>query len=491
MNSGSLKILMVAAEVSPFAKVGGMADVVGALPQALKELGHDVRVAMPWYTAVVGNKFPLQPALESVTVPMGSDLESASVVQGKLDSTVPVYMVGHEQYFGREKVYGYPDDDRRFIFFSRAVLEMLKALDWQPDIIHCNDWHTAIIPNWLKTLYAGDPFFARAASVYTIHNLAYQGILPDDVLALAGIDQWGLICPDIVELRNLVDLMARGIYYADAVNTVSESYAEEILTPEYGEKLDGLLRSRKEHLFGILNGIDTKVFDPATDRYVAANYDVDSLEKRVENKLDLQKICGLPVNGDVPVVGMVTRLARQKGFDLLEPVIGPLLRLNDMQLVLLGTGEAVYEESFSKLAGTFPDKVHVSIKFDAALAQKIYAGSDMFLMPSKFEPCGLGQMIAMRYGSIPVVRATGGLADTVGDFDPRTNVGNGFVFTEYDQFALFGAMVRALESYKYRSTWQELMRRDMLADYSWGASARKYAQLYQRALAFHQGERKQ
>jgi starch synthase len=488
-NESTLKILIVAAEVAPFAKVGGMADVAGALPQALWQLGHDVRVALPKYAMIDDQKYGLSRPGVQFDVPMGEGQEHAVLVEGKLGNSVPAYMIANEEYFGREKVYGYPDDDRRFVFFSRAVLEMLKSLDWQPDVIHCNDWHTAIIADYLKTLYAADPFFAGAASAYTIHNLAYQGIFPADLLKVAGLERWGLVCEDIPEYANLVDLMARGICYADVVNTVSERYAQEILTPEYGEKLDGLLQKRREHLFGIINGIDTTVFDPATDKYIAANFDVNSIDQRVANKLNLQETVGLPVDASAPLIGMVSRLAEQKGFDLLEQVIGPALRYFKAQLVLLGTGEPLYEEIFRRLAVELPQQAAVMIRFDAGLAQKIYAGSDMFLMPSKFEPCGLGQMIAMRYGNVPVVRQTGGLADTVQDYDPGAQTGSGFVFAEYSPLLLFGALSRAMESYKYRSQWRELMIRDMRADYSWNASARKYVDLYRKALTFHTKER--
>jgi len=478
-----LKILFLAAEVVPFAKTGGLADVAGSLPRAIRALGHDIRVAMPRYGRISIEKFGLAEALPSFPVPIDEGTEQARILQGTIGKDVPVYMVDNPRYYDREGIYMYPDDAERFIFFCRAALEMLKRLNWHPDIIHCNDWHTAIVPNWLKTLYKDDPFFANVATVYTIHNLAYQGIFGWRVLEIAGIDEYGFLYhPDMADLDEVVDFMARGIYFADVVNTVSERYAQEILTPEYGERLDPLLRDRRDHLYGILNGLDTETLNPATDPYLAANFDVNSLDRRIENKLALQREAGLPENPKVPLIGIISRLTDQKGFDILGEVIDHILDLG-VQFVLLGTGEQHYHEMFARLAQDYPGQAAVFLTFNASLAQRIYGGSDMFLMPSRFEPCGLGQMIAMRYGSVPIVRATGGLADTVQNFDPSTGQGNGFVFEKYDRWALFTAVVRALENYKYRDIWQMIQIRGMNADYSWQASARKYVDLYYKAQA--------
>jgi len=484
MAEKPLKILYLAAEVVPFAKTGGLADVAGSLPKAIRALGHDIRVSMPRYGRISIEKFGLKPRLEPFPVPMDEATEPASLLEGLIQPDVPIYFVENAKYYDREGIYMYPDDAERFIFWCRASLEALKRLDFRPDIIHCNDWHTAIVCNWLKTIYAHDPFFAHTATVYTIHNLAYQGIFGYRVLEIAGIDEYGFIYhPDMADLNNVVDLMARGIYFADLITTVSERYAQEILTPEYGEKLDPLLRDRKDRLFGVLNGIDTGLYNPATDPYIAVNYDVGSLDKRVENKLALQREAHLPQDPHVPLIGIISRLTDQKGFDILGEVIDHILDL-ELQFVLLGTGEQHYHDMFSRMARDYPQKAAVFLTFNAPLAQRIYAGSDMFLMPSRFEPCGLGQMIAMRYGSVPIVRETGGLADTVEDFDPRTGEGNGFVFRAYDRWALFAAIVRALENYKYKETWRRLQVRGMSADFSWERSARKYIELYRRALEF-------
>jgi len=478
-----LRVLLLSAEVVPFAKTGGLADVAGSLPKAVRALGHDIRVAMPRYGRIDPVKFGLKGVLPAFPVPMDKQMEEAAVLQGSVASEVPVYMIENGKYYDRDGIYMYPDDAERFIFFCRSALEMLKRLDWCPDIIHCNDWHTAIVPNWLKTIYRDDPFFARTATVYTIHNLAYQGIFGYRVLEIAGIAEYGFMYhPEMADLTEVVDFMARGIAFADVINTVSERYAQEILTPEFGEKLDPLLRDRRDRLSGILNGIDYTAMNPATDKYIAQSFDINNLKKRIQNKLALQREAKLKEDAVIPLIGIISRLTDQKGFDILGDVIDHLLDL-DLQFVVLGTGDPHYHEMFSRIAQAYPGKAAVFLTFNAELAQKIYAGTDMFLMPSRFEPCGLGQMIAMRYGSVPIVRATGGLADTVKDFDVRTKEGNGFSFVRYDRWALFATIVRALENYKHLDTWRRLQAKGMAEDFSWDASARKYVDLYHRALA--------
>jgi starch synthase len=402
---------------------------------------------------------------------------------------VPVYLVDNQHYYARDGIYMYEDDADRFIFFCRAVLEGVRRLGWRPDLIHCHDWHTAIVPNWLKTLYRDDPFFQGTACVYTIHNLAYQGIFGHRVLEIAGVDEFGFLAhPDIPHLSDAVDFMGRGIYYADLVTTVSETYAAEILTPELGERLDPLLRDRRDRLFGVLNGIDAEINDPSRDPLLAAHYSADDLSGKTLCKADLQREAGLPVRPDVPLLGAISRLADAKGFDLIDQVIETLLRDHHAQIVILGTGEQRYHERLTSLRARYPDQLAVFLTFKAALAQKIYAGADLFLMPSKFEPCGLGQMIALRYGTIPVVRATGGLADTVQDYDPASGEGNGFTFVPYEPLALYGALVRSLEHYRDQETWMRIMQQAMAADHSWDASARRYVELYRRAIDLVRGE---
>ncbi|MBI2845957.1 MAG: glycogen synthase GlgA [Chloroflexi bacterium] len=482
MTSRPLKILFLAAEVVPFAKTGGLADVAGSLPKALQALGQDIRISLPRYGRIDREKFGLRKVLDPFPVPLDNSQQPAEIWETSLEGLVPVYMVENQNLFDREGIYMYPDDAERFIFWSRASLEMLPRLNWIPDIIHTNDWHTALIPNWLKTVYRQS--LPRTATLYTIHNLAYQGIFGHRVLEIAGVAEYGFeYQPQMADLNRVVNFMGRGIQFADAVSTVSETYAREILTPEFGEGMDPLLRERKDRVFGILNGIDSQVLDPASDPHIAVHFDGQNLEPRVENKLALQKEAGLETSAQIPLVGMISRLTDQKGFDLLIQILEPLLNNHSLQFVLLGTGEERYHQAFQNLARRFAGRVAVFLTFNTPLAQRIYAGSDIFLMPSRFEPCGLGQMIAMRYGSVPVVRRTGGLADTVQDFDPQHQEGTGFVFTAYEPMALYGALVRALETYKHRDIWRSIMLRGMSQDFSWQASAQRYLDLYHRALA--------
>lgn len=477
-----LKILFLAAEAAPYVKVGGLGDVAGSLPKALRALGHDVRVAMPRYKAVDGKKWDLKRVGELFSVPVGSATRRTEAVMGEAGG-VPTYLIWDEQYFGRDKVYGYDDDAQRFVFWGRATLELIRSLGWQPDVIHANDWHAAYVPAYLATAGRRDPFFAPIATAYTIHNLAYHGTTGKTILLFGGLE--GDLKHLAVEEPGTVNWMAQGIAHSDVINTVSQRYAQEILTPEYGCGMDGLLRSRQDHLWGILNGVDYDVWNPATDPHLAQPFDVGRLADRAANKAALQRAVHLPVRADVPVLGMVTRLVDMKGVDLLAAALDRLLA-RDVQFVLLGAGEPNYEELFSTLPRRFPQKAAVSLGFDAALAQQIYGGADMFLMPSRFEPCGLGQLIAMRYGSVPVVRATGGLADTVSDVK---DAGTGFVFGEYAADAFWHAIERALNVFADKPAWRAVQERGMRADFSWAVSAQKYEELYKRAIEFHKQAR--
>ncbi|HEX8034568.1 MAG TPA: glycogen synthase GlgA [Ktedonobacterales bacterium] len=480
LRGPALRILIVASEGVPYVKTGGLADIIGALPRALRRLGHDVRVVLPRYKSVDTERWHLRTVISDLPIPMNQSTELVNVLEAPPGQDVPFYFIDSEHYFQREKLYGYNDDGERFILFCRAALEFARSIEWAPDVVHCHDWHTAIIPNWTKTVYRDDPYLGKTASVYTIHNLAYQGIFGYRILEVAGVAEEGFLYPEVPELANVVDLMGRGIIFADAVNTVSPRYAREILTPEFGERLDPVLRERKDRLYGILNGVDTVEFDPAADTHIASHYDAFSLEDRPANKRALQEQTRLPVNERVPVLGIISRLTDQKGFDLLDQIAVPLIE-QGVQLVVSGTGDQHYHSMFQRLAARYPQQVSVNLTFNVEMSQRIYAGSDMLLMPSRFEPCGLTQMLAMRYGSIPVVHRTGGLADTVKEFDPVTNEGNGFSFVRYDPFHLFAAIVRAIEVYKFPQVWQDLMQRAMLADYSWDASAEQYVALYRRA----------
>lgn len=480
-----LNVLFVASEVAPFAKVGGLADVAGALPKALTAMGHDVRLIMPRYGSIDRSRYNISDTLHEFPVELDGTSELAQLAETRLDG-VPVYMIDSARYFQRDKIYGYQDDLDRFMFFCRAVVEAVRRLGWRPDVIHTNDWHTALVAAWLGTTLREDPLFGATASVLTIHNLAFQGWFDEPYRA-----RWNLIPRQLADRTvdgvSLYSAMALAIAHADVVNTVSETYAQEILTPAYGEKVDPLLRRRQDHLFGIINGIDYDFFNPATDRFLAQTYDATSLDKKGANKQALQQEAGLAVDPRAPLIGVVGRLTDQKGFDLVAQMVTPVLEEDPFQLVILGTGDERYHQLFQELVERHRDQAELYLKFDAALAQRIYAGADMFLMPSRFEPCGLGQLISLRYGTIPIVRATGGLADTIDDFDPQAETGNGFVFTAYNPFALTSAFTRALEAYRQPEVWRGLMSRAMARDVSWTASASRYQDLYEKAVELHRG----
>ncbi len=479
-----LRILLCTSEAVPFAKTGGLADVAGALPPALAKLGHDVRLALPKY-AEIEAKIAAKPVDGSFEVPVGQKPVAVMVERSDALQGVPTYLINCPEYFGRRGLYGHPDDAERFGCFCLAVLEFLAKSDWQPDVIHCNDWQTALIPVQLKTRYASHPILSRIGTVLTIHNLAYQGVFDRAVMKAAGLDE-SLWSVDGVEFYGQVNFLKAGLLYADVLNTVSKKYAEEIQTADYGERLEGVLARRRSELFGILNGIDYGDWDPATDRFIAASFDPTNLGAKAANKAALQRRYQLPERADAPLFGLVSRLAGQKGFDILAEALPHFLRL-DVQFVLLGTGEPQYQDALSRLGESFPGKMGLALAFDNALAHLIYAGSDMFVMPSRYEPCGLGQMISLRYGTVPVVRSTGGLADTITDFDAGTGTGNGFAFDDYSAVALMGAMVRGTEIYRLGPLWSRLIQNAMACDFSWGRSAGEYENLYQRAVRARRG----
>jgi len=478
-SEDSLRVLFVSSEVAPYAKAGGLADVAGSLPKALRALGHDVRIILPRYGCLDPARHELQPAHTPFSVLLPDRDEPAGLLLMAIDG-VPVYAVESERYFAREAIYGYPDDGERFLFFCRAVLEAVKHLGWKPDVVHCNDWHAAIIPSLLRAGHEGDPFYSEIATIFTIHNLAYQGIVDRGLLGMTGLGG-SLLQPQIGEREGQINLMSRGILSADLITTVSPTYAQEILTPEYGAGLDAVLNHRRARLFGVLNGIDGEAFNPATDPHLVTRYDIDSLDRKVENKVALQREAKLTEDQSRPVVGIVSRLADQKGLDLLEPIVEPLLNEAGVQLALLGTGEPHYHDFFRWIGERYPGQTAIALTFDVGLAQRIFGGADILLMPSRYEPCGLGQMIAMRYGTVPVVRRTGGLADTVSDYQPATGQGNGFVFGNYTSHACFAALVRAVEAFRRPDEWRRLQRRGMEADLSWASSARRYVELYHKA----------
>lgn len=469
-----LKVLFVSAEVVPFAKTGGLADVAGSLPQALKKIGVDIRVAMPNYSIIDPKYNKKKQKVCQYEVEIGQNKKKTEVFL--YEEEVPTYFIHNAFYFDRDQLYGYEDDDERFAFFCKSVLEMLPCLQWKPDIIHCNDWHSGPICILLKEKYSYHPFYRKIATVYTIHNLQYQGVFPKTSLSLLGLSTI-YDHPDGIEFYGNINYMKAGLFYSHALTTVSPTYAKEIQTPAYGHQLDGVLQKQSHRLHGILNGLDYKKYNPKIDPNLYTNYDIHSLKGKKENKRKLQQALGLPIL-EVPMIGLITRLADQKGLDLIQQR-GEILLQNDIQLVILGTGEKKYEDFFQKLEYDFPQKVSTNLFFDESLAHKIYAGSDMFLMPSRFEPCGLGQMISLCYGTIPIVRETGGLADTIQPFDRNTETGNGFVFRQYHPDAMKEAMEQALETYlKYPNKWEKIIYNAMSSNYSWEQSARQYVELY-------------
>jgi starch synthase len=479
----SLKILFLSAEVAPFAKAGGLADVCGSLPKALAALGHDVRVVMPAYAPVEAALAAGQQGLRSLPLTLRAPMGTGVILAGALETTlpgsaVPIYFIAERDRFGnRPHFYGYADDPYRFAFFSRAALDLvIAALQWRPDVVHAHDWHTAPAVAWLATTGQCDPRYAGLPSVYTIHNLMHQGKTAWNVFPYLG-----MLTHRLAEERHgEVNFMARGIYHATMISTVSPTYAREIMTPANGGALDGLLRHRHFDVHGILNGLDYDVWNPATDRHLAATFDAGSLDRRLANKRTLQARVGLPQRGDVPLVAMVTRLDWQKGLDVTGHVLHLLLNgyAGEAQFVVLGAGTPGYENMLRYMASQHVGKMSAIIGYDAELAPLIYGGSDVFLMPSLFEPCGLGQLIAMRYGSVPVVRATGGLADTV-----RASV-TGFTFADYNADSFWNALHEALHIYRVDpESWRAMQRRGMTSDYSWETSAYAYQQVYAWAIA--------
>ncbi len=475
-----LKILLLASEVSPFVKTGGIADVVSDLARALKSLGHDVRVALPRYRVIQTNGSPR--VVESFAVHLDSLQENVSIIQGSLDPYIPVYFVDNARLFDRDGIYMYPDDAERFLLFSRAALDMLPHLKWQPDIIHVNDWQTAIIPNWLKTLYAHDAFFQHVASVYTIHNLSYFGSFGERILEIAGLAQFGFIVhPNMpAEINRDLNFMARGILFADAMNTVSPTYAQEIQTPEFGEGLDPILRMRASRLRGILNGIDYAQANPANDTALASTYDAEHLDARVPNKRALQQRAQLEET-DAPLFTMISRLNDSKGFDLVMQVIEPLLT-KGAQFVIMGAGEEKYRDALQALEKKYPRKLRFMETFDERLRHQIVSGGDMLLMPSRIEPGGTTQLLAMRYGCIPIVHRVGGLADSVQDYNVAAQTGTGFVFDRAEAMEFYAAAVRAMETFARPVEWRGLQARAMREDLSWTHSAQEYLNLYDLAM---------
>jgi len=481
MNS-KFKILFVASEASPLAKIGGLGDVVGSLPRALKRAGHDARIVMPKYSVTTLEDYHATWRAR-FNIPFLNIQEDISIAEVLIKDGIPVYLLQNNRYFERKAIYGEPDDIERFLFFSMAVMELAKRLGWQPDILHCHDWHTGMVPALLKVARGSDPFYSSCASIFTIHNLAYQGCFDHWFATRAGLFDYML--PENDPLRNRTyNMSAIGICNSDVISTVSETYAKEILTPEYGAGLEMLLERRKGSLSGILNGIDYDDFNPASDRAIPSNFDFYNLDRRVKNKLALQEKAGLPINTEIPLLGMAGRVVEQKGLDILDMGAGALeslLAKMDVQFVLQGIGEPRYEESLKNLQRRYPDKMSLFLSLDFSIARLIFAGCDMLLVPSRFEPCGLTPMIAMRYGSIPVVRHTGGMAETVIDCHADLSDGLGFAFNGYDSESLLKALIRGLGAFQNNLKWRKLMIRAMQTNYSWVPAIPKYEALYKMA----------
>ncbi len=477
-----LHIAFPVSEMVPFVKTGGLADVAAALPKALARLGHRVTVFLPRYGAI---PYPAGEFVGSVHVPVDDQSRSAGFYRRDLEPGVRVVFVEHPPFFDRPYPYGvgnadYGDNALRFAFFSRACLEYFRSRGERPDLIHAHDWQTGLVPVYLKAFYGDDPTLYRLPTVFTIHNLAYQGNFGLDTLGVLSLP-WNLAHPDALEHHGGLSYLKGGILFSELLNTVSPRYAREIQGPEQGAGFDGILRSRAQDLCGILNGVDYDEWSPETDPFIAKRYSARALSGKAECKADLLRIFGLPEFPDYPVVGIVSRLIPQKGFDVVAEAWWDLLQ-RDLRMVVLGTGERGIQDGLAALAARAPDRFAVRFAYDTALAHKIEAGADLFLMPSRFEPCGLSQMYSLRYGAVPVVRATGGLVDTVEPYDPATGAGTGFRFDHADGTGMIWALDQALALHQDRQAWQRLMRNGMAQDFSWERSARLYEELYRRAL---------
>ena len=485
-----MNIVLVSSEVEPLAKTGGLADVAASLSVALRRAKQNVSVVMPFYRSIDTKTFAVHDTGLEVEVPLDRSTYKGRIWRFRLGD-VPVYLLKNQDLYDREGLYGegdadYPDNALRFAFLSRAALEAARVLDLQPDVFHINDWQSALLPVYKHLYYREDPSLGRAGVLLSIHNMAYQGVfdrsqlprlhLPQDVFHVGGL-----------EFFDQINLLKGGLVYADLLSTVSPSYAKEIQTPEAGAGLEGVLHHRAGELFGILNGIDTSMWNPGRDKKIFTNYTLSKPGGKSSNKSELQKSLDLNVDAKAPLAAVIARLDPQKGFDLLLEAAPKLLEAGG-QLALLGSGQRRYLKDFAKLQERFRGQVSLNEGFDQELARRIYAGADLFLMPSRYEPCGLGQMIAMRYGTIPVVRRTGGLADTVIDFDRDEELGNGFVFDAFEATALVDAIMRAMARFDDRRVWPALVRRAMKTDFSWKTACQRYLDVYVLAMKKARGE---
>jgi len=481
-----LRILLVASEAAPFAKTGGLGDVTGALPRALRNLGHDVRLLMPRYRDVEAHTSEIRTIVPRLAVPLGDRMVEGTLQEADSPTGVPVYFLAHDQYFDRESLYGTADGDywdncERFVFFCRGALESLIELgdSWRPQVIHANDWQTGLIPVYLKTLYRDHPVLGAMSTVLTIHNLAYQGVFWHYDMAMTGLG-WDLFTPAGLEFYGKINFLKGGLVFSDLLTTVSRTYSAEIRTPDFGNGLDGVLEERAADLHGVINGIDYEQWNPAKDASLARPYSADEPEGKAACREALRRELGLE-EAQGPIIAMVARLAEQKGLDLALAGLSAMLDTG-CQVALLGSGEVHLEEAWMHAAERHPGRVAVRLGYDAGLASRIYGGADCFLMPSRYEPCGLGQLIALRYGTVPIVRRTGGLADTVKEFDATRRSGTGFLWDAFEADAMLDAVRRAASAYRRPELWSALVRNGMTEDFSWDASAREYALLYKKVL---------
>jgi len=482
-----LKILFVASEAAPFVKVGGLGEIMRSLPKALRDLGHDARIMIPKYATIDQEKFPLIRETEGLNLSDESDphhlLVSNVLRYEEKGKTIAYFLENMEYYEKRANVYGYNDDTIRWVLLSKGVLEFIKVSIWQPDIIVASDWQTGFIPNLLCTEYKNDPILKKIKTVFSIHNLQFQGMFDHRFVSEMEHDAGQALVPIFFDPKLLkLNGMRRGIMYADIINTVSPTYAKEILSEEFGEKLNKLLIERRSALFGILNGIDTISLNPETDQNITTSYSAKDLDERLKNKIVLQKHFNLPIDKDKFIIGIVSRMDSQKGFDLIIEIADALMKNVDFQLVIIGEGDNHYRSFFQDLQKKYPDRVAGHYFFDPILPRRIFSGADTMLIPSRFEPCGLVQMEAMRYGAIPIVRQTGGLADSVENYVPGQNQGTGFVFNDFDRYALLVAIVRASEAFRDKKEWTRLIKRAMAKDFSWKNSAKEYLKLFSVAL---------
>lgn len=482
-----MRILLASSEIWPFAKTGGLADVAGALPKALAKLGIEVRVILPKYKGIEERGFPIVYKNYHISCPISQTNVSADIVESQYDG-ITAYLVEKDEYYYRDHLYAtqdgdYLDNAERFIFFSASIIETIKATGYIPDVLHCNDWQTALAPVFLRTTHQNDPVLSPISTLLTIHNLGYQGLFWHLDWHLLNMG-WEHFTPESLEFYGKINFLKGGVVFADIINTVSKTYSEEIQTPEFGHGLDGVLRTRKNDLYGIVNGIDYDEWSPETDKYLPANYTSDSLAEKRRCKAALQEAFNLPVNPNVPVIASISRLADQKGFDLVASALEEMLAL-DVQYVLLGTGERKYNELLPELAKSHRNAFSIKIAYDNALAHLIEAGADMFLMPSLYEPCGLNQLYSLRYGTVPIVRSVGGLADTIVDDPLHPGSSTGFKFHDYTEEAMLEAIGRARTAYAEKASWLSLVKRCMKQDFSWEASARAYSDIYRKAVQKH------